>query len=504
MNSSTRQILKSYIHFSPWGFGLWALIYTLMITTFGFGWPGSLLEEENYFQALQDPFYFMTFPLLFTQMVSSRLASIRFYSLAFMAPNYRHIHLKAAICMILLPGWVPLFAAVLLNSADIVVNVSILLSVTGVVLMYREFAPVFIKYSLLPICFILFLFMLFQGVDHGLRPRWDAPLWLCALLFVVGIALITLYVRQFLAGDEYTTTSEAGVWKGPGPKAVWISTDPLSITTSDQADIPQMFSVRERILQTRIDRFKRSNRSELSMGRLVAFATGEEQQSWIYFVGALLVVTIVLMINLIFAEGKFNDELDSTFVIAVIAIIATSALITGIISRILFQTCPLGNIWLRSAFSDKQATLDMMCELRARAALISLFLLVAITAISMEYSTHIQEKLLMDSVIRTHGTSYLVGSIGYICFVITTGLLFERLGRAWNSFMMGFLPFAVILLLVKLQDYFVPEPFQAANLPVTLAVFISGIGLLSTTFKECSDQVPRLRSLLSCRSPVHR
>lgn len=475
MNGPALQILKSYVHFSRWGFAAAALFYLLMITSIGFGWPWSLIEDDGLQQlskAVQNPFYFMAFPLLFTGVIASRLASTQYYSLAFLAPAYRREHLKTAIGTVLVLCWIPPLAGDLSN---VYVTFSVLVAITGVVLMYREFAPAYLKYSLPFFCVVLFLLL----ASQRWQPRWQPPAWLSGLLVIIGVALIISFIRQFLSGHEYNTTSESSAWWGPGPQGVWIRTSPYSLNSSYFDSYPQLFDRRERRIQHRIDRYRDSNRDEHAMGVLVAFATGEEQQSWNYLVGAAVIFLFLIVLLLLV------DKVDAPLISFLCFVGPIPALLIGVIARVFYPSWSIGNVWLRTPFADKQAVIRTMCERRMSAGLLVLFLALLMAALATDSLFLFPDDPTLKTfklIMRPASVSFLFAAIGSMCHVIALGMLFDRLGRGGAALATAVLLIAGWLCILEAQGYFIAKEFQVAFLPASTMVLVTGIGLLCVVF----------------------
>ena len=476
MNGPVIQILKSYCHFSNWEVTFIALFYVLMITSFGFGLPGSLIQDagmQQFSGAIHSPIYFMVSPRIYTQLVASRLASTQYYSLAFMAPAYRRIHLNTAIGIILVFCWIPPLAA---NPVDLFTTFSVTVAITGVVLSFREDAPSWLKYSLPLVGFVFFIGMLYVGTKNSLEPRWNAPIWLSTPLLVSGVILIFKFSRQYLSGHEYDITSTASSWWGPGPRDIWIKLNPYGLTNTLSRDYPQFLGIRERGIQNRIDRYRNSNRNEQAAGSLIAYATGETQHTWFYLLGTA--ATIILLTTLF----VWSDNDDRLIQAIFFSCFTSMILMGGIVQRTFFPIWPVGDIWLRTPFSNRKAVINTMSGLRRRAALIALFLAVSIVAAAMAYElqdSQFSERMFSSRIVAT---SFLFGTIGYISHVIAMGMLFERFGRTAASTAMGVLPIAWAVGMIALQNFLVPEEFQLAHLPATGIVFLTGIVLLGGTY----------------------
>jgi len=469
MNGPILQLLKSLFFLSRWVVGLYLIFYLGLISVFGFGLLG-LLFQNGKLEVFHSPFYFMIIPLMMSLTVSSRLESLQYYSLAFMAPHYRHHHLKVAMGIIIVLGWLPMFLCAFLISSDLASHCGVVVASTSVVLMFYNSVSTRVRAALLTVLFVAVISLTAFSIRYGWAPRWESPLWLSITLLLVGASLIVFFVKEFLAGREYGNTLSKSTWFGHVIDN-WVKSNPFDLANRPYANF-ELSAINKRILQYRVGTYRKHKTIE-RMVKLVSCANGEDDALFFYF---LFGVTCALALLALIYTNSFYDT--DGFTIFIFGTIFSFICLFGLIERLFLPVWSVSNVWFRTPFVNKEAVLSMMTKLRIRVGLIFLLSTVLFITIAMGSAIPIKNYPLGISFLNVPGTAILLGSIGIVFYAISIGLLFERFGREWASTAMFVLSITALGLFVGLQNFIFPPHLQVSNFPACLMFFASSILLL--------------------------
>lgn len=479
MSSPEVQILKSYVHFSWWEFSAVVFFYASLIVGMGFDWP-VILSVDSELAVFNSPFWFMMIPVLLSLFVSSRLASLQYYSIAFMAPHYRYYYLKVGMSLIVVLGWLPMFANALLNSSDIATYCGVVVASSGVALLLARGESTQVRTVISLFATVAGILITGFAIKYNLSPRWELPLWLSMGLLLLGVFLMMFFIREFLKEREYRNISALKNASGLNAGDYWLRAKPIG----ESADNIYSNSVVSRfngfVLKNRIADYKK-HKTLGAMTKLVASANLEAQISWFYF-GTFGLATVLCFLIFVFSVPRGNEVL-STDVISVLmfALSAAMTLLFGLIVRMSFPTWSISNVWLRMPFTNKKTVMDMMIFLRVRIALVSLLLFLLSMIAVMEYLLSIEEGTWTNSSIRIFWTALIFDGIGFVFCALAVGLIFERFSREWTFIIMAVFPGMVFIVIQGMLNNILPSHLQETILPAAFIFFVLGVLLISIT-----------------------